>query len=147
MAMQDSKTLLSEDVALPSTATTAYTTDELDLGAGKDAYFAAKAHPDIGHGTPLWANFVMTAAAASSGSGTLAFNIVHGAATAPTTKLLELFTGLAAGTLAAGYKRSVALPAAPSVLRFVRGQLVSTTAGFENGTYTFSIDPYPLADV
>ncbi len=147
MATRDAKTLLAEDVALPSTNTTAYTTDEIHFEAGKDAYGAALANPDIGMGNPLFVNFVMTAAASSSGSGTLAINLVHGAATAPTTKLLELATGLTAATLAAGYKLSVSLPARPQVLDFMRGQLVSSTAGFEAGTYEMWIDIHPIANV
>lgn len=147
MSAIDNKLLLSEDVALPATATTEYSTNEIDFGAGKDAFGAVKASPNIGYGTPVYLNFVMTAAAASAGGGTLAVNIVHGASTAPTTLLLQIATGLAAATLVSGYKRSVAIPAAPATLRFLRLQLVTTTAGFESGTYEAWLSEAPIANV
>lgn len=146
MALIDSKLLLSEDLAVPSTATTEYSTNEIDFEAGVDAFGAAMANPWIGRGTPLYLNFVITASATST-TGTLAVNIVHGASSSPTTVLATLATGLAYTDLVAGYKLSYALPAHPRVLRYLRLQLVTTTNGIPAATYTAWIDQSPVADV
>jgi hypothetical protein len=146
MTAIDAKALLSEDVALPSTATTEYSTDEIFFGAGKDAFGTTLANPDIGMGEPVFLNIVMTAAGASSGSGTVAMNIVHGASTAPTTVLLQVCTGQTAAMLVAGKTFSVALPR-PQMLAYMRLQVVTTTAGFESGTYTAWLSPVPASNV
>lgn len=146
MGMLDAKALLADDKALPATATTEYSTNEVDFGAGKDAFGAALANPDIGKGNPLFLNVVMTAAAASSGGGTVAINLVHGAATAPTTILLQVCTGLNAAALPAGKKFSIAI-SDPTILRYARLQVVTTTAGFQSGTYSAWLSPHPIANV
>lgn len=146
MALMDAKAIFSEDLALPSTATTEYSTNEIHFEAGKDAFGAAMADPDIGKGKPLWVNFVITKAATTT-TGTLAVNVVHGAATGPTTLLMQLATGLAWTDLVAGYKLSFALPAAPRVLDFLRLQLVTTTDGIPAATYTAWLSEEPVANV
>ena len=146
MAMIDAMCQFDSDKALPSTATTEYSTDEVDFGAGKDAFGVALANPDIGKGTPVWLNIIMTEAGVSAGNGTVAINLVHGAATAPTTVLQQICTGLAAASLPLGKKFSMAI-SDPAILRFARIQVVTTTAGYEKGKYSAWLDTAPLPTV
>lgn len=147
MAMMDQDTLLAEDKALPSSATTEYSDDEIDFEAGVDAWGTAMANPYAGRGTPLYLNIVMTEAGVSAGGGTVEFNIVHAATTAPTTKLLQICTAVAAATLVAGYKFSVAIPQYPRTLRYLRLQCITSTDGYSAGKYTAWVSPDPLADI
>lgn len=144
MAAIDSKALLSNDTALPSSATTEYSDYEIHLGAGKTALGATKANPDIGTGTPLFVNIAMTASASTGSSPTATFNVVHGASTGPTTVLLG--TGaIAAATLVKGWKIALAIP--NGCLDYLRLQVVAGTAGFSTGTYTAWVSPEPVATI
>lgn len=148
MAVIDSKLLLSEDVALPASATTEYSTNVVDLGAGKDEWGAAKANPLVSQGTPMFLNIVMNTGASTGSSPTARFILQNGAATDPTDDTMFADSGvIAAATLVAGYKLSIALPIFPSLARFLRLEVIAGTAGFTTGTYTAWIDIHPIANV
>lgn len=147
MACQDAKMLLSESKALPASATTEYSTNEIYFGAGKNAFGATLASPAIAQGTPLYLNFVMvTTAATASGSPTLTLNVVAGTATAPTTVFQQICSAVADTVLVAGYKFSVALKVFPAMDTYLRLQVTANDAGFDVGTYDAWLDLHPLPD-
>ena len=148
MARRDYQSILSNAVSLPSASGTTYSTNEINMSSGKDAFgTAVTAGPGMGTGTPVFANFLVTANSSSSSAGTLTLNLVHGSATAPTTVLLQLASGLSSSTLVAGYQLSVALPQFPATKKYLRMQLVTAAAGFGAGTYEMWISPMPMASV
>ena len=145
--MIDSKNLLSEDLALPATATSEYSTNELHFETGYDAFGSALANPNIGHGSPIYFNFVITATAATaSGSPTLTLDLVGGNATAPTTVIQNICSAVADTTLVAGYKFSVALKDFPEWPVYMRLKVTANDAGFDAGTYSAWLSNHPLSD-
>jgi hypothetical protein len=146
MAHIDEKCLLSEDVALPSSATTEYSTNEIHFEAGKNAWGVTLATPNAPHGTPLYLNFVMNTVASTGSSPTLTLNVVAATTTAPTTVVQIICSAVAAATLVAGYKISCALQDFPAWPVYLRLQVVAGTAGFSTGTYTAWISTVPLSD-
>ena len=145
--MIDSKNLLSEDLALPASATTEYSTNELHFETGLDAFGTTVASPNIGHGTPVYFNFVITtSAAAASGSPTLTLNLVGGTATGPTTVIQRICLAVADTTLVAGYKFSVALQDFPEWPVFLRLQVIANDAGFDVGKYSAWLSNHALSD-
>ena len=149
MACLDAKLMLSEDIALPATATTEYSTNEIDWGAGKTAWGGTDADGNVAHGTPMYLHFVMTTTAATAASSpTLTLDIVSHTVTAPTTShtVQNICTAVADTTLVAGYKFSTRIKDFPTHNRFMRLAVTAAT-GFDVGTYTAWIDSNPLADV
>ena len=143
MAIQDAIWLLSSGVALPGSATDEYTTSEVDVGAGKDAWGAAKVQ-NIAQGRPLYINFRMLTVASTGSSPTLTVALVGGTTTAPTTVVQTICSAVAAATLVAGYGFSVALAHMPSPPRFMRGKITAGNAGFTTGTYEMWISDQPI---
>ena len=133
--------------AFPASATTEYSPNEIDFGAGKDAWGNALAHPSAGVGTPLFLNIVFPQAASTGSSPTLTINLVAGTATTPTTVVQIICSLVAAATITAGYKMSVSLNIKPEFARFIRLQVVAGTAGFTAGTYIAWISMSPVSDV
>jgi glycerol-3-phosphate acyltransferase PlsY len=147
MSMIDSKNLLSEDLALPASATTEYSTNELHFETGLDAFGTTLANPNIGHGTPVYFNFVITTSAATaSGNPTLTLNLVGATTTAPTTVIQMICSAVADTTLTAGYKISVALQDFPEWPVYLRLQVIANDAGFDVGKYSAWLSDCPLSD-
>lgn len=147
MAGIDAQLLLSEDLAFEAGATTAYSTNEIDFGAGLDAFGAALANPNVGQGNPMYLNIVIpVTCVATAGSPTVTFNLVGGTATAPTTVIQQLAPAIGVATLVAGYKLSFPLRAAPAIPRFVRLQVVTGVNGMSAGTYTAWVSDCTVAD-
>lgn len=142
----DKKDMFSENVALPASATTEYSTNEVAFGAGVDAWGAAVATPNIGQGSPVYFCFVMTEVASTGSSPTLTLNLVGATTTAPTA-IVQIITpaAVAAATLVAGYKFCVPLQIKPDMPRFLRLQVVAGTAGFTTGKYTAYLSPEPIS--
>lgn len=147
MALIDAKLLLSEDIALPASATTEYSTNEIHFETGKDAFGTTVANPNIGHGTPIYFNFVITTSAATaSGSPTLTLNLVANTTTAPTVVVQQICSAVADTTLVAGYKMCVALHSFPAMPVYLRLQVVANDAGFDVGKYSAWLSTEPLSD-
>jgi hypothetical protein len=148
MAMMDAKLVLSEDIALPASVTSEYSTNEIHWEAGKDAFGVAMLAPNIAQGTPIFFNFVMnTTAATASGSPTLQLDLVADTTTAPTTVVQQICTLVADTTLVAGYRFSCALQTFPAWPAYMRLKVSAATAGFDVGTYTAWLSMSPCADV
>lgn len=146
MAHRDAKNILSEDLALPSSATTEYSTFEPHWEAGVDPFGNPIASPNVPHGSPVYFNFTMNTAASTGSSPTLTLNLVGDTTAASTTVRQVICSGVAAATLVAGYKISVALQDFPSWPVYTRLQVIAGTAGFSTGTYTAFLSPFPLSD-
>jgi hypothetical protein len=147
MSMMDSKLVLSDDKILPATATSVYSDYELHFETGLDAFGDVVANPNIGHGTPVYFNFVITATAATaSGSPTLTLDLVGDTTTAPTTVIQNICTAVPDTTLVAGYKFSEALKNFPATPVFFRLKVTANDAGFDVGTYSAWLSDAPLSD-
>lgn len=122
----------------------------IDLGAGKDAFGATLANPDVGMGKPVFVNIIMTeAAAATGGSATSTFEVHDSAddgngAPASFAKILSTTT-IDKATLVAGWKWSFALP--PGTRRHLK--VVNTVASnnMTSGKYTAWLSGEPVATV
>lgn len=98
--MRDNPLVMSDGQAITAVGA-AYSTDEVNLGACKDAW-GTSIDSDPGEGGGLWLNVMVTTAFTSGTStATLKAELVHGAATAPTTVLLS-GAAIAVGSLTAG---------------------------------------------
>lgn len=147
MAGIDAKLLFAEDLAFETSATTAYSTNEVDFGAGKDAWGTALANPKIGQGSPIYVNIVITTGCTPTASTpTVTFNVVGGTATAPTTVQQIIASAVGYATLVAGYKFCVPLQVDPAIARFIRIQVVTGTNGMSAGAYSAWLSDAPLAD-
>lgn len=150
MACLDAKLLLSDDTALPASATTEYSDYEIDWGAGKTGWNATLADANHAHGVPLWLHVVITTSAATaSGSPTLTLDLVSNTSTTPTTSHTKqnICTAVADTTLVAGYKFDVPIRDTPAHARFMRLAVTANDAGFDVGKYSAWIDAMPGTDV
>jgi hypothetical protein len=151
MAMIDQKNLLSEDKAFPSSATTEYSDYELHFETGLDAFGDTVANPNIGHGSPIYFNFVVTATGATSAqAATLSMELVAATTTAPvvTTNFFQyICAAIPRATLVAGYKFCVALQEFPACPVYLRLAVTTNTYGMSTGTYSAWLSDCPLSDV
>jgi hypothetical protein len=151
MALIDQKNILSEDKAFPATATTEYSDYELHFETGLDAFGATVANPNIGHGTPVYFNFVVTATGATaSQAATVSMELVAATTTAPvaTTNFFQFIcAAVPRATLVAGYKFSVALQEFPACPVFLRLAVTTNTYGMDAGTYSAWLSTTALTDV
>ena len=126
MPMYDHKYLLTEAEAF---TTDAYTTDVDDIKF-------PSTNPNAGRAGKLGMHWVVTTAFTGLDSGVILW-AVHGAATAPTTKLIGRFVAVA--DMVAGAHFYVPMP--PSNLQFVRGWFDAVSEAATAGALTVWIGP------
>lgn len=133
MAILDSKLLFAEDQAV-TTATATDSTNVLDLGAGYDAFGAAKIQ-DGGISGKLWLNIKVTEAVTSGGSATVTFSLQSSTAADGTFVAAWTSAAIPKATLVAGYS-VVRMPIPMGMSRFVKVVITPATADLTAGKFT-----------
>jgi len=142
--VKDKLLIFDDDLALSTlSVATVLSTYVCDLtgGVAKDAWGTVIALPKPGRGGNLWFNFIVTATAASSGSGTLNAVLSTGAVNTLATTLWSSGV-LAAATLVAGYKYAFTVPEA--CLRWIGMQWIVGTNVFQSGTVLACLSTSPI---